>query len=77
MLPGARACVDNFHATTYGATMLPLRCEQCGEPVWPNVPYRALTATDPESGETTVPGKVVHEGCWPQWAKAHDVADDN
>jgi hypothetical protein len=60
-----------------GATMPPLRCEQCGEPVWPNDSYRALRATDPESGETTVPRKVVHEGCWPEWAKAHDVADDN
>jgi hypothetical protein len=60
-----------------GATLAPLRCEQCAESVWPNDSYRALTATGPGSGETTMRGKVVHEGCWPEWAKAHDVADDS
>jgi hypothetical protein len=58
-----------------GATLRPLRCEQCGDPVWANDPHRWLTATDPASGEG-MPRGLVHEDCWPAWAKAHDVTDE-
>jgi hypothetical protein len=52
-----------------------LTCDQCSKPVWPNDQYRLVTVTDKETGESTVPGTVVHNDCWPVWADAHDVKD--
>lgn len=53
----------------------PLKCQQCGEPVWPNDPKRAVSRHDEETGEGAFTG-VVHEGCWDAFAAVHGVESD-
>lgn len=56
----------------------PLRCDQCGEPIFPGDDYKAVTKADPETDEPLgFTGKVVHSGCWENWAEAHDVEPES